>query len=111
MRLPEYERYSQQMALNDDLRQLRDVIGPSSVLLTRVHTGPTGQQEINQTVVDGLSGAREFVAEVALGVSGDPVKIEEALRPHERPASELPTHALGSWSIDGASWSAQPYSA
>lgn len=81
------------------------------MLLTRVHTSRTGQQEINQTVVDGLSGARKFVAEAALGVSGDPVKTEEALCPHERPVSELPAHTLGSWSIDGASWSAQPYTA
>lgn len=97
------------MAPNDDLRQLRDAIGPEALLLTRVHTAPSGQQEVNQTVVDGLSGAREFIAEVALDVSGDAATVAQALRPHEKPASGLPAHTLASWTIDGASWSAQRY--
>ena len=82
------------MAPNDDLRQLGDAIGPNALLLTRVHTAPSGQQEVNQTVVDGLSGAREFIAEVSLGVSGDAATVEEALRPHEKPTSKLPAHTL-----------------
>lgn len=103
------ERYSRRMVLNDDLRQLSDAIGASALLLTRVHLAPTGQQEVNQTIVDGLSGAREFIADVALGFSGDRVGVEEALRPYERPSAELPPQTLGSWLIDGASWTAQRY--
>ncbi|WP_419922762.1 hypothetical protein [Candidatus Poriferisodalis sp.] len=100
----------------DDLTALRNAIGPSAVLLTRVRNGPLGQ-DINMTYVDGLNAAAEFVAEQMFSESPQYEEriaehaAEELLSPFAVPPSERADHNDAVWKIPnqwgGTIWTAQ----